>query len=500
MPPQSFCNANMYNVIILGLSFMFIFTAFQTTSMVQKTVLHSASNTTRQGDGYVSLGVIYTTFAICNWIAPVIIFLCGTKISMIMGGVTYLLFILSFLKPIYWTLYLGSVLIGFGAAVIWTAQGAFLTNNSNSETMSRNSGIFWALLQCSLLWGNIYTYFTFQGKEVISSQMRLQLFAGLSGACGLGVLLLFILRSKVPPPPLSSVEPSSDEPSSDKTESSPENIVGVKSTFLRAFQLFKNKDMQLLLLPFVYTGIELTFFSGIYGTCLANNKHFGDKANGLIGISGMIIGIGEILGGGIFGIFGKWTQRFGKDPFILLGYVVHVTACYLAFINLPPDSAQVESNSSTYLSSSIAVALVCSFLLGFGDSIFNTQIFAILGTVFPEDGAPAFALYKFAQSIAAAISFLYSIALPLQWQLFIIVILGTFASLSFFILEWSIFGRLPRYYEMLKQDDENEAGGNGDHGNDNDDIGDVEDDDDDDDDKVFDADQEQDQLINEHKN
>ncbi|XP_036367983.1 UNC93-like protein MFSD11 isoform X3 [Octopus sinensis] len=438
MPPQSFCNANMYNVIILGLAFMFIFTAFQTTSMVQKTVLHSASNTTKQGDGYVSLGVIYTTFALCNWIAPVIIFLCGTKISMIVGGVTYLLFILSFLKPIYWTLYFGSVLIGFGAAVIWTAQGAFLTNNSNSETMSRNSGIFWALLQCSLLWGNIYTYFTFQGKEVISDQMRLQLFAGLSGACGLGVLLLFILRSKVPPPPLST-----DEPSMDKLDCSPANIAGVKSTFLRAFQLFKNKDMLLLLLPFVYTGIELTFFSGIYGTCLANNKHFGDKAKGLIGISGMVIGLGEILGGGIFGIFGKWTQRYGKDPFILLGYVVHVTACFLAFINLPHDSAQVESDYPTYFPSSIAVALVCSFLLGFGDSIFNTQIFAILGTVFPEDGAPAFALYKFAQSMAAAISFMYSIALPLQWQLLIMVILGTFASLSFFTLEWTIFGRLP---------------------------------------------------------
>jgi hypothetical protein len=37
--------------------------------------------------------------------------------------------------------------------VIWTAQGCCLTVNSSDETMGRNSGIFWAFLQCRL--GNI---------------------------------------------------------------------------------------------------------------------------------------------------------------------------------------------------------------------------------------------------------------------------------------------------------------------------------------------------------
>lgn len=101
------------------------------------------------------------------------------------------LFILSFLKPMTWALYTGSVLVGCGAAskifnityrimhyqhtrrtvanvdrytffnhlhivteyalsflVIWTGQGNFLTINSDSETIGRNSGVFWALLQC----------------------------------------------------------------------------------------------------------------------------------------------------------------------------------------------------------------------------------------------------------------------------------------------------------------------------------------------------------------
>jgi hypothetical protein len=57
------------------------------------------------------------------------------------------LFIASFLVPKTWLLYLASCVIGFGAALIWTGQGNYLTLNSDSMTISRNSGIFWAMLQ-----------------------------------------------------------------------------------------------------------------------------------------------------------------------------------------------------------------------------------------------------------------------------------------------------------------------------------------------------------------
>ena len=46
----------------------------------------------------------------------------------------------------------------------------------------------------------------------------------------------------------------------------------------------------------LFLGLELTFFSGVYGTCIAQNKRFGEMRKGLLGISGMLIGAGEILG------------------------------------------------------------------------------------------------------------------------------------------------------------------------------------------------------------
>lgn len=48
--------------------------------------------------------------------------------------------------------------------------------------------------------------------------------------------------------------------------------------------------------PSAPSGLELTFYSGVYGTCIGAMTRFGQDAKSLIGISGIFIGIGEILG------------------------------------------------------------------------------------------------------------------------------------------------------------------------------------------------------------
>lgn len=53
----------------------------------------------------------------------------------------------SFLYPKTWLLYVSSAILGVGAALIWTGQGSYLSRCSNDETIARNSGVFWAMLQ-----------------------------------------------------------------------------------------------------------------------------------------------------------------------------------------------------------------------------------------------------------------------------------------------------------------------------------------------------------------
>ena len=57
-----------------------------------------------------------------------------------------------------------------------------------------------------------------------------------------------------------------------------------------------------------------------------------------------MVGLGEIIGGLAFGIFGIYLNRFiGRSPRVVLGFVCHIGAFVIALINLPFDSPTVET-------------------------------------------------------------------------------------------------------------------------------------------------------------
>jgi hypothetical protein len=48
-----------------------------------------------------------------------------------------------------------SVVIGFGAAILWVALGAFLTANADEGDRGRVSGIFWCIFNMCNVFGNL---------------------------------------------------------------------------------------------------------------------------------------------------------------------------------------------------------------------------------------------------------------------------------------------------------------------------------------------------------
>ena len=101
---------------------------------------------------------------------------------------------LQFYLPNTIALYGLSAVLGVGAAIIWTAQGVFLTLNSDETTMSRNSGIFWAMLQFSMVIGNTFVFIQFQGLTDIDRHTRSVVVIVLLVVCCVGVLTLGLLR------------------------------------------------------------------------------------------------------------------------------------------------------------------------------------------------------------------------------------------------------------------------------------------------------------------
>ncbi|NXY75473.1 MFS11 protein, partial [Glareola pratincola] len=433
MSPES---KKLFNIIILGVSFMFIFTAFQTCGNIAQTVITNLNNTDFHGSGYTSMAIIYGVFSASNLVSPSVVAIVGPQLSMVVSGIFYSLYIAVFIQPATWTFYTASVFIGIAAAVLWTAQGNCLTVNSDENTIGRNSGVFWALLQSSLFFGNLYIYFAWQGKTHISESDRRTVFIALTVISLVGTVLFFLIRkqedTKAP-----GEEDSTSEILGDS--SSAENkMARAVAAFKKSIKLSFTKEIMLLSVTTAYTGLELTFFSGVYGTCIGAVNRFGSEEKSLIGLSGIFIGVGEILGGGLFGLLSK-NNRFGRNPVVMLGIVVHFIAFYLIFFNMPNDApiAPMEGTDDVaYMIPSKEVAIFCSFLLGLGDSCFNTQLLSILGFLYSEDSAPAFAIFKFVQSICAAVAYFYSNYFLLQWQLLIMVVVGFFGTITFFTVEW----------------------------------------------------------------
>ncbi|XP_059804614.1 UNC93-like protein MFSD11 [Hypanus sabinus] len=429
------------NVIILGCAFMFVFTAFQTCGNIEQTVIKSINSTRFHGSGYTSLAIIYTVFSASNLLTPSIVALLGYRLSMFLSGLVYSAYIAVFIEPFTWSFYLASVIIGVAAAVIWTAQGNCLTINSDENTIGRNSGIFWALLQFSLLFGNLYIYLAWKGEKHISDYDRKTVYTALTVVCLVGSVLFILIRKPASEPQSTENEISDDEPETTlRTEGRSSQAV---AAFKSAINIFFTKDMLLLSVCIAYTGFELTFLSGVYGTCLGATNHFGDEAKSLIGLNGIFIGVGEIVGGATFGLLNKFLSRYlgiGRNPVVLLGLSLHILTFYLIFLNVPNNAPMVSdagTSEAAYIIPSKVIAIVCSFLMGLGDSCFNTQLLSILGFMYAQESAPAFAIFKFVQSISAAIAFGYSNYLMLQWQLLILCLTAFFGTVSFIFVEWN---------------------------------------------------------------
>ncbi|XP_060700960.1 UNC93-like protein MFSD11 isoform X2 [Hemiscyllium ocellatum] len=406
----------------------------------QQTVIKSINSTRFHGSGYTSLAIIYTVFSASNILTPSIVAVLGARLSMVISGLVYSVYSAVFIEPFTWSFYLASVIIGIAAAVIWTAQGNCLTTNSDENTIGRNSGIFWALLQFSLLFGNLYIYLAWKGETHISDHNRRTVYVALTVISGVGSILFLLIRQPVSE--VSSTEQNKSDDESDTVLGPQEQRSQAIDAIRSAICIFLTKDMLLLSITITYTGIELTFFSGVYGTCLGATNGFGSEAKSLIGLSGIFIGVGEIIGGATFGLLNKFLRKYlgiGRNPVVLLGLLCHIIAFFLIFLNVPGDSPIVSDEGTdrvSYLIPSKIIAMVCSFLLGLGDSCFNTQLLSIVGYMYSEESAPAFAVFKFVQSISAAIAFGYSNYLLLKWQLLILGVIGLFGTISFILVEW----------------------------------------------------------------
>nr|VZI02272.1 unnamed protein product [Spirometra erinaceieuropaei] len=429
-----------------GLAFLLVFTAFGTASQANESVLEGARN---ESGG---------TFSASGYTSP--------KFGMFGGSLAYVIFLASFFKPITWIIYCSSIILGVGAAVLWTAQGVFITNCSKTDELHRNFGVFWMLFQFSGVIGNLYTYLHLSNVESITADVRIPMYAVLTTVCALGSLVLLLLpqprqvtgeinvsgdRASDPNETSNILESSGNRPSAssvscdspeEPVKSSPPQAPTIRSIIARSVALSRTPTMLAILAATAFTGLNQTFYSGVIGTCLSRMQQFGKSAKSYIGLSGIFIGLGEIIGSQIT-LLGNTIRPGGV---MCIGFAAALVGQLMAFLMIP-SGAPVESTSEiAFIQPTVYVAMLTAFLLGVVDSVWNTQISALIGRIYPDasqNTAAAFALYKFVQSVTSAVAFFYSPHLLLHWQLLALAATATLGAFCFIVVERRWRRRLP---------------------------------------------------------
>jgi len=105
------------NILIVGLSWIFLFTAYSSIANLQSSLNSDG------GLGTASLSIIYVSLIFSSLFIPTYMLeKLGIKNTIFISQLGYILFILSNIYPRYFTMIPAAVLIGLAAAPLWAAK------------------------------------------------------------------------------------------------------------------------------------------------------------------------------------------------------------------------------------------------------------------------------------------------------------------------------------------------------------------------------------------
>ncbi|KAG4077935.1 hypothetical protein HA402_013435 [Bradysia odoriphaga] len=411
------------NVLLISFSFTFLFTAFQSMASLQ-------SSLNSGGLGTYSLSVIYGSMIVSSMFLPTFLIRKLTaKWTLVLSVFTYSTYIAAQFKPSYGTLIPFAIVVGLGAAPLWSAKCMILshighqysqfTGRKDAEVVIvRFFGIFFLFFQSSSIWGNLIssavlaqdarnctndvdkicgvnycpdTKFCNAGENVtdtIRDSTRYTL-AGIYLACSLtaAVILAIFLD------PLTRYGEKERSGSSSK-------LVG-NQLFIATFKHMK-KPIQMLMIPLtVWSGMEQGFFGAEYTAGYVNCAWGIEKIGYVLICYGVVDAIGSVCCAPI-------VRYTGRIVILIFAAVVNIATIIVMFTWKPSADAPI-------------MFFVVAGLWGLADSIWQTQINALYGVLFPQDEEPSFSNYRLWESLGFILAYIFSNVLCVNVKLYILL-------------------------------------------------------------------------------
>ena len=276
MSEKSKDHINFWKATYFGLLFLVLYVPFMTV----QNLLSEIQKASGFGNlGFVLLAVLYLFQMIGSIFSAAIASKLGIKWTLIMGGLNLAMVVFSQTIPawrvqenqsqdpepqsdfvhflfkdgvIITILVLGSVLAGFGQAIIWVAQGEYMTYCATPNTKGFYFGYFWAIYMSSQVVGNWI-------GSILILKTSGPIFFLIMGGIMIFALFGFLIIKK---PRIYEEEMSVDQITDIRSSVNEE-----KETFLQVtmnvLKLMVSKKMMLLNMQLIWTGASIAYWSGI---------------------------------------------------------------------------------------------------------------------------------------------------------------------------------------------------------------------------------------------
>ncbi|XP_055329065.1 UNC93-like protein MFSD11 isoform X2 [Paramacrobiotus metropolitanus] len=413
-----------WNLIQTGLAYMFLLSSVQTALSIGTLVLNSVDDEKFHGTstiGYTVLGVTYCVLAVAFWLSQPVVANIGPVNSMIISAVCFILFLVVFIRPLMVLIFIAAIVAGFGSAVLSTAGGVFMALNSDSETIGRNTGIFYGLYETSLVWGNVGFFLIMSGSVEISTKQRYLIFAFLLSLAVFGTILVLLLKRRQA---ASVLQPSEFARAIDRN---------FWDSMKAAIMLTQDPNVLYMTPLVIYLGLSSAFRNDIYNSSIGYTDRFRSLA--LVGMAGVFLGLGELTGSAICGAVSSKFPYMNRGKIVIGGVTFSVIAYIFIYLNLPSEANLGPTDGVSIISPpSKFVAVLCSFLMGIGDASINTQIYALLAEMFGRDIVPPVGLFQSVYAVFCAVAYFYSTSLKLYAQMLILIVLSVAGCSSFTIM------------------------------------------------------------------
>ncbi|XP_039737480.1 protein unc-93 homolog A isoform X2 [Pteropus medius] len=424
------------NVLVVSLGFLLLFTAYGGLQSLQSSLY------SEEGLGVTVLSTLYGAVLLSSMLLPpLLIRTLGCKWTIVASMSCYVAFSLGNFYASWYTLIPTSILLGLGAAPLWSAQGTYLTLMGNvqaeeagrvaRDVVNRYFGIFFLIFQSSGVWGNLISSLVFgqlpthepipeqqllscgardclMAKVPTNSTQRVPqklIYTLLGIYTGSGVLAVLLVAL--------FLEPVRDVPQKSEAENRSPSF---RSTLLSTFKLFGDKRLRFLILLPMYSGFEQAFLAGdytrSYATCALGIQFVGYV---MICFSATNALCSEL--------YGKLSQHTGRVALYMLGAVTHLS-CIVALLLWKPSPDQ------------LAVFFVFAGLWGVADAVWQTQNNVLYGVLFEKDKEAAFANYRLGEALGFVIAFGYSAFLCVSVKLYILLGVLCLTMVAYGIVEY----------------------------------------------------------------